>query len=231
MNRPNVLFRVVLRHWTHQAARRVIVGRSRSRRAEDGRFTSAEVKDLVRDTWRIFDKKAPLLPEQPTAGTRLNLRLSCLTLACFQALLRRGTERGYAIEITSDLAWTFYAKWAALGRLLRGRGITTHLGHLEAGETVPLLFPFNPPGYVAKWVPVEHGVGYDMVRCPVAEYFRSHDAADVCVSSWCNLDFPLGEMLGQKLTREKTLVLGDDRCTFRWTARSVPVFRDPGGRR
>jgi hypothetical protein len=35
-----------------------------------------------------------------------------------------------------------------------------------------------------------------VVRCPVAEFFRNHAAADLCVSSWCNLDFPLGEMLG-----------------------------------
>jgi hypothetical protein len=217
MGRPNLFFRVVLRYWTHRAARRVIVGRCRSKRAEDGRFTRAEAKELVKDTWRIFEEATSLLPAQPTAGTRLNVRLSCLTLACFEALLRRGIERAYAIEIISDLTWTFYAKWGALGRLLGGRGITTHLGHPEVGDTVPLLFPFNPPGYIAKWVHVEQGVGYDMVRCPVAEYFRNHHAADLCVSSWCNLDFPLGEMLGQKLTRQKTLVLGDDRCTFRWT--------------
>jgi ubiquinone biosynthesis protein len=208
---------ILVKLWTRRAAQHVIVGRCWSRRAQDGRFTHADAKDLLEDTWRIFEEAAPRLSEQPTIGSRLNVRLACLTLASFQALLRRGTERSYAIEIISDLSWSFYVKWGVIGRLLRGRGITGHFGHLQPGEVVPLLFPFNPPGYIAKWVPTERRVGYDVVRCPVAEYFRGHDAADLCVSSWCNLDFPLAEMLGHKLTREQTLVLGDNRCTFRWT--------------
>jgi ubiquinone biosynthesis protein len=217
MRRSSLFFRILLQPCTRWAALRVLVGRCRSRHAEEGRFTRAEAKLLIKDAWRIFEEVTPNLPAQPTTGTRLNIRLACLTLACFQALLQRGTERSYAIEIVSDLTWTLYAKWGLLARLLHGRGIISHFGSPKPGETVPLLFPFNPPGYIAKWVPVDHGVGYDVVRCPVAEYFRNQNAADLCVNSWCNLDFPLGELLGQKLTREKTLVLGDDRCTFRWT--------------
>lgn len=231
MRQSNLLFRIILRAWTHRAARRVIVGRGRSGSAEDGRFTRADVKNLIKDAWRIFEKAAPSLSKQPTLGTRLNIRLACLTLACFQALLQSGVERRYAIEIVSDLTWRFYAKWGMLGRLLRGRGITTHLGPLKPGDTVPLLFPFNPPGYIAKWVPLEDGVGYDVVRCPVAEYFRKNNAADLCVSSWCNLDFPLGELLRQRLTREKTLVLGDDRCTFRWMPATSSGSQAQGGQR
>jgi hypothetical protein len=216
MSSSNLFFRILLKPWTHRVAGSLVVGRCRSNRPEDGRFTRAEVKGLVEDAWRIFADLEPHLAAQPTVGSRLNVKLACLTLAFFQALLQRGLERTQAIEIVAELNWIFYAKWGALARFLGGRGITTHFGDLKPGEVVPLLFPFNPPGYIAKWIGGDSEVGYDVVRCPVAEYFRARDAADLCVSSWCNLDFPLGEMLGWKLTREKTLVLGDDRCTFRW---------------
>jgi len=219
MSSSSLLLRILFKPWTHRVARRLIVGRCRSNHPEDGRFTHAEVRGLVGDAWRIFDEREPRLAAQPTIGSRLNVKFACLTLAFFHALLKHGLERTYAIQIMSDLTWAFYAKWCGVGRLLGGRGVITHFGQLKTGDVVPLLFPFNPPGYIAKWVPADCGVAYDVVRCPVAELFRNNAAADLCVSSWCNLDFPLGEMLGQKLTREKTLVLGDDRCTFRW----IPV--------
>ena len=216
MRSSSLFFRILLKPSTHRVAGRLVVGRCRSNRPEDGRFTRAEVKDLVEDAWRIFADLEPHLAAQPTVGSRLNVKLACLTLAFFHALLKHGLERTYAIRTIADLTWAFYAKWGALGRLLGGRGVITHFGSLKPGEVVPLLFPFNPPGYIAKWVPGDRSVAYDVVHCPVAEFFRGHGAADLCVSSWCNLDFPLAEMLGQKLSREKTLVLGDDRCTFRW---------------
>jgi len=216
MSTSSLFFRIVFKPLTHRVARRALVGRHWSRRPEDRRFTHAEVKDLVEDAWGIFARLEPRLAAQPTRGSRLNVKLACLTLAFFRAFLKSGIERTYAIEIIAELNWVFYAKWGALARFLGGRGVTTHFGDLKPGEVVPLLFPFNPPGYIARWIGGDGEIGYDVVRCPVAEYFRAHDAADLCVSSWCNLDFPLGEMLGWKLKREKTLVLGDDRCSFRW---------------
>ena len=62
---------------------------------------------------------------------------------------------------------------------------------------------------------------FDMVRCPVAEYFRSHDLADLCVQTWCNLDFPLATQWGgATLERTETLAGGGRRCDFRWKSRS-----------
>jgi hypothetical protein len=161
-------------------------------------------------------------------GSRLNVKLACLTLAFFHALLQRGLERAHAIEIIAELQLDLLCQLGRSCPFLGGRGVTTHFGDLKRGEVVSLLFPFNPPGYIAKWIGGDSEVGYDVVRFPVAEYFRAHDAADLCVSSWCNLDFPLGEMLGWKLTREKTLVLGDDRCSFRWK-RVAPLAAKPRG--
>ncbi|MFQ5740811.1 MAG: L-2-amino-thiazoline-4-carboxylic acid hydrolase, partial [Acidobacteriota bacterium] len=63
-------------------------------------------------------------------------------------------------------------------------------------------------------LPSNDGIYFDMRRCPVAEYFRSSGAADLCVGSWCNLDYGLAEMWGGWLERTGTLAGGDDCCRF-----------------
>ena len=80
---------------------------------------------------------------------------------------------------------------------------------------VHLRFPFNAPGYLIETVPAESGTTFNVVHCPVATYFRDRGAVDLCVASWCNLDYTLSELTHQKLVRTKTLVQGADHCDFR----------------
>jgi hypothetical protein len=80
---------------------------------------------------------------------------------------------------------------------------------------VSLRFPFNAPGYLIETVPADSGTAFDVVRCPIADYFRGRGAIDLCSASWCNLDYALAELTHEKLVRTKTLVCGDDRCDFR----------------
>lgn len=82
-----------------------------------------------------------------------------------------------------------------------------------------LTFPFNAPGYIIETVPVASGTAFNVMRCPVAEYFRKQNAVDLCTSSWCNLDYPLAELTGEKLVRTRTLVKGDHHCDFRLSER------------
>ena len=134
--------------------------------------------------------------------------------------MANGVERGYAIEIIADAAWRVYRLWAriALGylspraRTTLGFATVRDSGH---GEVISLRFPFNALGYLIEPVAAEQGLAFDVVQCPVANYFRAHNAADLCVASWCNLDYPLAEMTHETLVRTKTLVSGNDRCDFR----------------
>lgn len=81
-----------------------------------------------------------------------------------------------------------------------------------------MSFPFNPPGYRARYVSIEDGIGFNVIRCPVAEYFRTNGAADLAVGTWCMLDYPLTEIVNLRLVRTQTLAAGDDKCDFRWLA-------------
>jgi hypothetical protein len=215
------LVKLIYGSWSLRVARRVLVGRLRGRRSpEKGRFTRSEVDDLVEAAWRRYgDEAAQLLP-LPTLGATMNVRLASFTLAVLTELLAIGVEREYAIELVADASWGIYRTWgrlaSAAARLAPGK--TAALGFAASagpGGVVSLRFPFNAPGYAIEAVPVDHGTAFDVVHCPIADYFRVHGAVDLCVASWCNLDYPLGEMTHQKLVRTKTLVQGADRCDFR----------------
>jgi L-2-amino-thiazoline-4-carboxylic acid hydrolase-like protein len=152
----------------------------------------------------------------------MNVKLACFTMSFFNALLGIGTERTYAIELVADAAWRVYRLWSilALGLARVTPGKATSLAfavttHGDPHGRVSLSFPFNAPGYLIEPALVDHGTAFDVVRCPIADYFRGEAAIDLCSASWCNLDYALAELTHEKLVRTKTLVRGDDRCDFR----------------
>jgi hypothetical protein len=161
-------------------------------------------------------------PAEPTVGSRMNVRLACFTMTFFNALLAAGAERAYATELVADAAWKIYRLWSkialALARLTPGK--TTSLAFAVARRDggpgdVSLRCPFNAPGYLIETVADAAGTAFDVVRCPIADYFRGEGAADLCTAAWCNLDYPLAELTHEKLVRTTTIVTGGGRCDFR----------------
>ncbi len=215
------LFRLIFKPLSNWAAHRTLVGRNRSRHTpEQSRFTRAEVSALVTQTWRSVDDLIPIVIQEPTFGSRMNVRLAGLTLAFFRSLTTAGTEREYAIELIGDICWKIYQWWGHItlfaARRLHRDVIRDQEKRVYGDGYFAMSFPFNPPGYRAHYVPTEQGVGFDVIRCPVAEYFRAHGAPDLGVGTWCMLDYALAEMGGLRLTRTRTLAAGDKQCDFRW---------------
>jgi|SRR5579859_955186 len=213
------VFKVVCKPITRWAGQRALVGRNRSRNEpEKGRFTGAEVDRLLDQSWRAFDDHMPDVSREPTFGSRLNVRLAALTLAFHETLTGAGIERSYATELVADACWKIYQFWGYPGLYLTGLFPARRdpAKHVRPDGTWPMALPFNYPGYIARYVPTEKGIGFDVVRCPVAEYFRAHGAGDVAVGTWCALDYGLAEIGGLRLERPCTLAAGQDRCDFRW---------------
>jgi hypothetical protein len=193
---------------------------------EQGRFTYAEVDHYINKAWRRYKALAPSLPPEPTAGSRMNVKLAALTISIFQVLLDAGIKRMYAIELVSDTTRNVYKQWGRIGQFLARvlpKALIKPAGmeadpkrRIQKDGTFALTFPFNPPGYLARYVPTQGAIGFDMIRCPVAEAFRAHGAIDLCRASWCDLDYALAEMQGRRLQRTTTLVEGADCCDFRF---------------
>ncbi|GAB4577459.1 MAG: hypothetical protein Fur0022_01900 [Anaerolineales bacterium] len=220
MNKTPLFFKLVYKPLTGWAARRTLVGRNRSlHEPQKGRFAAAEVSHLLDQSWQRFDELVPDMSQESTVGSRMNVRLAALSLAMLHTLMGAGVERKYAIELIGDICWKVYQSWGWVGKFIRlfrhSRLEDTSKRVLQDGDW-PMSFPFNPPGYRARYVPTEGGLGFDVIRCPVAEYFHAHGASDLAVHTWCMLDYPLAEMLELKLMRTQTLATGDGRCDFRW---------------
>lgn len=218
--KPN-FFNLIFKPLTDWAARWALIGRNRSpHEPEKGRFTEAEVKRLLDQSWDRFDALVPDVSGEPTLGSRMNVRLAALTLAMLRTLTTAGLERQYAIELIGDTCWKIYQYWGRVGRLIgrlsRRHPIQDHTRRILEDGSWPMSFPFNPPGYRALYVSTKGGLGFNVIRCPVAEYFQTHGASDLAVGTWCVLDYPLAEMLEMKLVRTQTLAAGDPQCDFRW---------------
>lgn len=206
-----------------RAARRALIGRLRARLSpERGRFTRRDVTRSLEGAWKRYDRDVGSVRVQPTTGSTMNVRLACFTFSFFEELLATGTDRQYAIELVADATWQVYRTWARLtsaaARLVPGKSTALVFAVSKKGDRegkVHLRFPFNAPGYLIETVPAESGTAFDVVHCPVATYFRDRGAIDLCVASWCNLDYALSELTHQKLVRTKTLVQGADHCDFR----------------
>jgi hypothetical protein len=172
--------KLVYRPWASRAARQALVGRVRARGAPGrGRFRRSDVDDLLRTAWRDYAEREGKLPDEPTVGSRMNVRLACFTMSFFNALLATGTERDYATELVADAAWKVYRLWSqialALARLTPGEktALAFAIGKGGSGEgQVSLRFPFNAPGYLIETVDAASGTAFDVVRCPIADYFR-----------------------------------------------------------
>ena len=140
------------------AARWTLVGRNRARQSpERGRFTRADVNDLLKTAWVQYTEREGTLPPEPTVGSRMNVRLACFTMSFFDALLIIGIDREYAIELVADAAWRVYRLWSiiALGVAHLTPGKTTALAfavspHGNRQGDVSLRFPFNAPGYLIE---------------------------------------------------------------------------------
>lgn len=201
------------------AAYQSMVGRNRcAQRPQGGRFTRADVDRVLAAAWRSFEALAPDLPNERTVGNRMNMILACMTLAVWRALIADGIEHEYAIELIADGAWQVYEKWGFVPWLAARLWGSNPIERLRIPVNLFLRFPFNAPGYRLKHLPALDGIAFNMQRCPVADYLRAQGAAELCIGSWCNLDYALAEMWGGRLERTGTLAGGDRFCTFRFHA-------------
>jgi ubiquinone biosynthesis protein len=212
-----------------RAARGVIIGRLRRRHApEQGRFSRANVDSLLKGAWARYQRATPDLPPQPTMGSAMNVRLACFTMSFFDELLANGVERDYAIEIVADSTWRVYRVWAkialAIARVRPRKRTALGFAKVDGdchAKSITLQFPFNAPGYIIEPAASDSGIAFNVVRCPVASYFRKQGAGDLCVESWCNLDYALAELTQETLIRTKALAAGDSHCDFRVSVRRI----------
>lgn len=207
-----------------RALRSALVGRERVEgRAERGRFTDEDARRLLARSWQIQSQLVTGLAVEPTFGARMNVWLASLSLAFHRALVEDGVPSARATDVVADTAWLVYRTWGKLPWLLARIATRNPLRRLRICTDLFRRFPFNAPGYLMEDVEADDAVIFSVRKCPVAEFFAGQGATDLCVRTWCALDFPLAETWGGSLQRSGTLAGGATGCDFKWSPRSSPA--------
>jgi ubiquinone biosynthesis protein len=180
-------------------------------------FKRAGIEDILDCYWKKYLQLGPDVPRLPTLGGNLTVHLAAMSTAFYQELTLRGISPEKTTDQYYEIAWKIYQKMGKFSWWLASWG--NHSGHdrlLKATRQFR-AFPFNSPSYLWKDVAVENNVvGFNCIKCPVAEYFQTKGLSDFCVKTWCALDYPLAEMWNAKLERTGSIAGGAQVCDFRW---------------
>lgn len=201
---------------------RAIAGRNRVRGdMSRGRFTRAEVRELLADAWARFEANAAEIPRERSTGARLWLLNGALIIGAIQAAIARDIDRDYAIELVGDAAWNIYRRFMAIPDALVRLTTRDPARRLERDTHLIMdVFPFGPKSYCKRWINSDRGGVFLVTRCPYQELHHKllspNDARDFCQGTACNPDYPLAEMWGGHLECSQTLVGGGKYCDFRY---------------
>jgi L-2-amino-thiazoline-4-carboxylic acid hydrolase len=137
-----------------------------------------------------------------------------------ETLVGHGVDSKESYRLIHDIAWSVYRQMAEPPLLIASAFTRDPRKRLKLATDMFRGFPFGSPSY--EWRDVESAdgaVAFDCVKCPVAEFFAGRGASELCVATFCRLDFPLAETWGGQLERTGTIASGADRCDFRWRPR------------
>lgn len=185
-------------------------------------FNNNEVQDILHGYWQRYLQLKPEVPKMPTMGGSLMLHLSAMSTGFYQELTARGKDEETNTQLLYKIAWKVYQKMGRFSWWLAGIGNRTGYYRLLKATKLFRAFPFNSPSYQWKDVKAEKDVvGFDCLKCPVAEYFETKGLLKLCVATWCALDYPLAEIWNAKLERTGSIADGEDKCDFRWIPNHV----------
>lgn len=180
-------------------------------------YSGDDIKQILKDYWAYYLKLKPDIPLMPTLGGKLMLNLAAISTAFHEVLVGKGQTSDQATKLFYQIAWQVYAKMGKLSWVIAGWTSKNKFTRLKKTTQYFRTFPFNSPTY--GWDNVrEEGnmVGFDCVKCPVAEYFQKKGLSKFCENTWCALDYPLAEMWDAKLDRSGSIAGGAEKCDFKW---------------
>lgn len=179
-----------------------------------------ELDMVLGDMWDRYYELEPSIPIEKTLGAVFTTHLAAAALAMYEVLIRYSVGESEAYRLIYDIGWKLYSEMGEPPLLFAAAFTDDPTKRLRLATDLFRYFPFGAPAYAWRDVPSDDGVvAFDCMRCPVAEFFAQHNASELCVNTWCNLDFPLAEKWGGELSRTATIAMGAECCDFRWRHR------------
>jgi len=190
---------------------------------------AGSVGDLMKQTWDRYYELDPSVAIQPTLGAVFTTHAAALILAMHETLLRHGVATAESHRLIYEIGWSVYRQMGEPPLLIGAAFTRDPRKRLKLATDMFRNFPFGSPSYEWRDVPsLDGAIAFDCVKCPVAEFFASQSASELCVQTFCRLDFPLAETWGGRLERKGTIASGAKCCDFRWYPLEPPGSRTTG---
>lgn len=205
------LFKFLLSPYLRRTARKLWVGNHHR-----DSFTYKELRAVLDSAWKVYHVRVRSLPKQANLGNWLVMHFGYLTLSAYQALKDFGLNEETSIRLIQDLTWYVTSTWAKRARRFSKILFRDKMRQLEFFVDKIMQTLFSPPGYKYEKGNLGNGFYLDVFRCPVAELMKTNSASELCVQSWCNVDFGLVEIFRGELMRSGTIAMGKEKCDFRF---------------
>jgi hypothetical protein len=143
------VFRFLYRPLIRRAARQSLQGRLIDpSQPEAGRFLRADVTVFLGELWRRLPAimAGEDLSAIDTTGNKNNVLLAGVTVAAYHALLDRGIERRYAMELFANVGWKVYEAMVTVPFILASATITDPQRRMNRVLKWLMRFPFSAPG-------------------------------------------------------------------------------------
>jgi ubiquinone biosynthesis protein len=209
------LFILLFSKYVNKRVKKIWVGKPKSSQySESEKFDLREVQKMLTRSWEIYLSEAPFLPKQPRIRLWLVMNFACLTLSAHQALVGFGIENEHAIELIHKLIWDVTSGSVRTANRFTKYLVRDTMRRLDLLVDLVMKVVFCRPAYQTIKGELDRGFFMDVHTCPVADYMISNHASDLCVNTWCGVDFGLVEIIGGRLERSGTRAMGKEKCAF-----------------
>lgn len=178
-------------------------------------FPAEEINPIFKRSWQYYFASISDLEKQANLGNWLVMNFAHLTLGAYKALIDHGVDENDAVHLIYKLTWGLTETWTRRVKRISRILLRDPMHELSYFVNLVMKTFFSPPAYQFESGKLETGGFFlDVKRCPVAKMMADSDASDLCVQTWCGVDFGLVEMIGGKLQRHGTLAMGKQKCDF-----------------
>ena len=177
-------------------------------------LSNNDLNRILESSWKEYFRLISELDKQANLGNWLVMNFAYLTLAAYQVFLKRGMKEQEAIKLIYQLTWHITSTWALRAKRVSKSIIRAPMRELAFFVDLVMKTFFSPPAYQFDTGKTGRGFYLDVKRCPVAEMMAANNASELCIQTWCGVDFGLVEIIGGSLQREGTLAMGREKCDF-----------------
>ncbi|MNY37533.1 hypothetical protein D3C86_1721020 [compost metagenome] len=148
------------------------------------------------------------------------MRLTKKSLLLFMAAQKAGLTKDEAYQLTENVVW----------KIAQPLGIALNqLTYFVRSTPAKRIAYINQILWNLLWtapfkrenIKSKGGVySFDVIQCPVSDYLKRNNAAQLCTVAFCNADYKLAAQWSTVFKRENTLVTGCSKCDFKFITHS-----------